>query len=145
MTLARRFRLVLFIVMTCLAGGSAAADLTPLRPSEQNGVQYMSGGIGLEEATAIAAAAPKYSTLLGFAAAGSGEHLSDVHVVIHQVKGRTVLDVVSNGPFLLVNLSPGRYWVVATYLGVKQIKSIRVPIKARIESRFYWVVAKIQA
>jgi len=145
MKFAHTFRLVFIATMTCLAGASAAADIEPLWPYEQNGVQYMSGGIGLDEAAAIAAAAPNYSTLLGFAATGSGEYLSDVHVIIRQAEGRLLLDVISNGPFLLVNLVPGRYQVVASYLGVEQVKRIRVPIKARVDTRFYWIVAAIRA
>lgn len=81
----------------------------------QNGVDYLSGGIGLDESQAIEAAAKDYSLMLTFATEKTGEYLAHVNVKIEGKSGETVLDVDADGPMLLVRLQPGQYKISATY------------------------------
>lgn len=43
------------------------------------------------------------------------QYISDVHVIIKDKLGNTVLDTTAEGPYLLVNLVPGNYSLNATY------------------------------
>ena len=67
------------------------------------------GGIGIAERES----APKEGTKLVFFAEG-GDFLSKVHVVIKDASGKEVVDAVSDGPWMILNLAPGSYSVHAS-------------------------------
>jgi hypothetical protein len=77
----------------------------------QGQVRYITGGIGHDEALAFRQAERHYPLGLEFAikAKPRNEYAADVAVVIRDAKGKTVLDTVSSGPFLLAKLPAGRY------------------------------------
>lgn len=113
----------LILVGTAIATSSAFAasahpDVTAKLPAEmvQGEVRYVSGGIGHKEALAFRSAEHRYSLGLEFAdkAKRRDEFTADVKVVIRDAKGKTVLDAVSYGPFLLARLPAGRYDIKAT-------------------------------
>lgn len=87
--------------------GPAWADRTP------EGVDFVSGGIGDEERSALREAMPRYSLWLTTAARGSGAYLAQVKVSIIDAQDRLWLRHAMQGPWLLVDLPPGRYRVEA--------------------------------
>ena len=97
---------------------------------QQGSIAYLTGGIGTDEAAAIKKAASRYSLSLEFArhAKPKGEFLADVDVAIKDDKDNDVLKVVSDGPFLLAKLPPGKYTVMAKANG--QIKTMKTTITA---------------
>ncbi len=108
---------------TALATSTAFAaaahqDATTKLPAEmvQGQVRYVTGGIGHDEALAFERAERRYPLGLEFAkkAKPHNEFTADVKVVIRDTKGKTVLDTVSSGPFLLAKLPAGRYDIKAT-------------------------------
>lgn len=62
------------------------------------------GGISLEERES----APLRGTRLEFFVS-SGAYLSDVHVIVTDADGGTVVDAVTNGPWLILDLPDGTY------------------------------------
>ena len=80
-------------------------------------MQYVSGGIGLDESEALKAAAKDYPLALTFAAqvGGKADYVADVTVAIHDGQGKPVLRATSEGPYMLVKLPAGDYKVSATY------------------------------
>lgn len=88
----------------------------------QNGITFVTGGIGKPEATAMKAAAKRYDLMLVFADRG-GHYLADVKVKIEDREGNTVLDIVSD-PILLANLPAGRYTVRADMGGKLLVKTV---------------------
>ncbi len=68
-----------------------------------------SGGIGLEEREQ----APDTGTRLEFFVR-SGSFLSDITVVIRNAAGNEIVNTVSTGPWLVLNLPNGQYDVRAT-------------------------------
>jgi hypothetical protein len=76
----------------------------------------MSGGIGKVEREAIEAQQANYKLKLVFTGQG-GMYLSRVSVVMTNKAGEEVLNTVAKGPYLLVDLAPGRYHVEATAEG----------------------------
>lgn len=115
--LARATALALGLLAATVA---VAADDAALPPSQNQGaVTYITGGVGGAEADAMKAAAPRYSLALSFATQLRGRevYLATVPVVIRNASGNTLLDVVTEGPYLLVNLAAGRYEVTASHRG----------------------------
>jgi hypothetical protein len=80
----------------------------------QNAVVW-SGGIGVDER----AAAPATGTKLVFTAK-QGNFLANVHVTIKDAHGKVVVDTVSPGPWLILDLPAGSYHVRAEVDGKVQ-------------------------
>ncbi|MGN6808677.1 MAG: carboxypeptidase regulatory-like domain-containing protein [Trinickia sp.] len=124
-----------FFVCVC-ASGTALAQSLP-QPASQNGVSYITGGVGEDEVQAFRAAAPNYNLRMTFASK-AGNYLSDVDVTIASGAGQPVLTVRTEGPFLYVRLPAGRYRIGAQRLHVSETKTIQVPAHGGAELRFYW-------
>lgn len=100
-------------------------------------VKYVSGGIGDDSAAQMAAVGREFNLKLLFAAK-DGHYLSDVAVSIADSANRKVLDVVSEGPFLFVQLPPGKCQVTATYAGAAQTRTTTIASSGRRELVFRW-------
>lgn len=141
-----RQRLSTLLSLLAIAGAAASfpahAQPTSALPQEQmqGSTAYLSGGIGLDESTAIKQAASKYPLELEFvrAALPRAEYLSDIKVTITDRTGKTVLDTISAGPFLLARLPKGPFTVVAQQGDVakRQVVNIRAHGHERI--MFVW-------
>ncbi|THD05694.1 hypothetical protein B1810_01245 [Panacagrimonas perspica] len=108
--------------------------------ANQGGVPYVSGGIGSDESAALKAQFPKYALALTFASVQNGHNvfLASVPVKILDASGATVLDVTTEGPYLLVDVPPGKYEVVATNGGKEQRASLQVTAGRTTERAFSW-------
>jgi hypothetical protein len=100
-----------------------AASLEPIdsagvqvQQQQQNGISYLAGGVGEDEAKAIQQATG-YNLHMTFAVGPQDEYTADVDVTIEQSPGQTVLTLRQTGPLLYVKLPPGKYTVVATRNG----------------------------
>jgi hypothetical protein len=100
-----------------------AASLDPIDNSgvqvqrqEQNGITYLSGGIGEDEAKAIQQTTG-YNLHMTFSVGVDNKYIPDVDVVIQKAPGQTVLTLSQAGPLVYVQLPPGKYTVVATRNG----------------------------
>ncbi|POA24585.1 MULTISPECIES: hypothetical protein [unclassified Pseudomonas] len=100
-----------------------AANLDPVdsagvqvQQQQQNGINYLSGGIGLDESKAIQQA-PGYNLHMTFAVGAQDQYTADVDVTIQKAPGQTVLTLTQTGPLVYVQLPPGKYTVVATRNG----------------------------
>jgi hypothetical protein len=102
------------------------APMTRLSRITENGVSYVCGGIGLDEAEDMKAAAREYDLMLIFSAR-DGSYLADVNVDIADAQDNSLLKVSCNGPIMLVDLSsPGSYRVRAEVGGATVSRNIRV-------------------
>ena len=83
----------------------------------QGQTQFISGGIGKDESEAILQAGKAWALMLELSqeTGSKAQYISDVHVLIKDKAGNTVLDTTTEGPYLLVNLAPGNYSLNATY------------------------------
>lgn len=75
----------------------------------QNDIVVWSGGIGSEEREA----APASGTKLVFFVE-TGNFLANVQVVVKDASGKELVNETSKGPWMILNLAPGRYSVRAT-------------------------------
>ncbi len=83
---------------------------------QQNGINYLSGGIGLDESKFIQQATG-YNLHMTFSTGTENKYVSDVDVVIQSAPGQSVLTLSQTGPLVYVQLPAGKYTVVATRNG----------------------------
>lgn len=103
---------IILLIFTFLNGFAVFAESTVVQPQAQGDITFVSGGVGLDEVDAMQALKPNYNLHLLFVLS-SGEYLSDIEVAIFDKKGNAYLQAQSLGPFMLVNLKPGSYYVKA--------------------------------
>ncbi|ARP87009.1 carboxypeptidase-like regulatory domain-containing protein [Bordetella genomosp. 9] len=116
----------------------AYADLPPVQT--QGNVQYVTGGVGLDESTAMKAAEKDYPLTLVFAQKQGDQNVytADVPVTITDNKGATVLQATTNGPYMLVKLPPGQYTIRSTYNGTEKVQRATVAPGSHARSVFEW-------
>lgn len=133
-------------VAALLCGTLASAAGLPAVQS-QNGVAYLTGGVGAGSAHAIQAEARHWPLTMEFAVKDKpvDSYLANVQVQVVDARQRVVLDTVSDGPFLLARLAPGRYEIKATFDG----KTLDHPLQLRAgqtaHQTFVWPHADIGA
>jgi len=77
-----------------------------------NGIEYMSGGIGSDEAELMRTVEARWPAVFEFAVKDGrkADFAADVTLTVRDAQGRMVLDHVrSGGPYLVVRLDPGKY------------------------------------
>lgn len=111
-----------FIVLSSvlLSTATIASNMAPV----------ISGGVGEESQQAIEQAEKTYNTKLVFTGVG-GIYLANVAVTIRDKSGEELVNGVSDGPFLLTDLKPGRYTVEAEADGFTQKRNIVVGSKLK--------------
>jgi len=109
----------------CAAQTAAAGTDTAATRTVQNGVAYITGGVGSDEAAALRSVAGQYSLRMTFLTQGS-QFLSDVDVEIVGPSGAAVLNTRTLGPFLYVLLPAGRYQIAAYAAGTRQTRVVLV-------------------
>lgn len=118
---------------------SARAQLPPVQTAQ--GVEYVTGGFGSDEAAAFKQAKARYALALTFAATdenGSTPYVADVQVDISDEQGKSVLALPAAGPYLLADLRPGAYTVRATYQGKTQTQRVKVAGPGSVDLRIAW-------
>jgi hypothetical protein len=105
--MAQLQRIVALLFCACLAGPALAitAGVTA------QGLRFVTGGITDDERDALGANSEPHSLRVVTVSRERGEYLADARVVIADANGRQMLDARLDGPFLQVELDPGRYTV----------------------------------
>lgn len=128
-------------VGTLMFGAAMAQDAEMLPPVQTSGeVEYLSGGVGKDEATAIKRASQQWPLALEFAVKNKQHayYTADVKVVVRDSKGNTVLETTADGPFLLAKLPAGRYAVEATLADKTLKKQVLVKNRQTAKALFLW-------
>lgn len=102
--------------LVSVSGPVVAAPVTMPSEQHQGSVGYVTGGIGEREARLFErqmSSHPLAIELLQHASKAE-EFTADAQVRIADIHGHTVLNAKAGGPFMLVDLPPGRYSVAAT-------------------------------
>lgn len=132
----------MFALVSIAAAVPAMGEPTNALPREQmqGAVAYLSGGIGLDESSAIKQAASQYPLELEFVrkATGRDEYVSDVKVTIKDHAGKTVLETVSGGPFLLARLPTGQFTVSAERGGEAKQRVVNIRPHGHERVMFEW-------
>ncbi len=102
------------------------------------GVRVATGGVGSEERETLERD-PGYN-LKVVAAMQGGQYLADVDVAILDAGGAPVVTARTNGPWLMAELPPGGYRLVADYRGASQSRDFTVARAGRQEVVLRWRV-----
>ena len=114
------------LLFTAAAAAQDLAD-AELQPQVENGITFVSGGIGASEQAAIGAMSAEYSLQLVFSAPG-GAYLSAVDVALLDGDGKSLLETATRGPMFLAKLPPGRYQWRAGASGYTTVeRAVEVP------------------
>lgn len=106
-----------------------------------NGIEYMSGGVGSEEAELMQSVEPRWPASFEFAVKDGKKQVFAVSVVvtIRELDGRPLLSqVTAGGPFMVARLEPGRYEVEATLAGQTLKQQVEVLAGQSIHTVFVW-------
>ncbi len=114
------------------------ADEYPLNPQTQGDVAFVSGGIGESERNAMKTIKGDYNLNLLFAAKGSGEFAADINVRITDAKSNTLVETVTDGPYLFARLKPGNYIVTAEKDGKVMRQKAKIGNRQATSLSFYW-------
>lgn len=124
-----------------LASGLYAQSRAELPQTQiQGGTEYISGGFGQDESTALKQAMNQWPLALTFASQvdGKAAYAGEVQVVIRNASDATVLNVASDGPYFLARLDPGSYRIFATYDNQTQSREITIGPSGTTRVMFTW-------
>jgi hypothetical protein len=104
----------------------AASSMPQLQAKTENGVSYLCGGVGQEEASYMKREARKHDVMLTFAAR-DGTYLADVKVAIADANGKSLLQTTCDGPMMLVDMPRnGTYKIRAEANGYELDRTVSV-------------------
>jgi hypothetical protein len=107
----------------------------------QDGWPYLAGGFGVEERQEIERERRDFRLRVTTAVRGSGAYVSGVRIRIADASWRCVFDQEVDGPWLLIDLPPGRYTVRASLDGKTAEQKTSLGARDRRELYFYFPVA----
>lgn len=109
--------------------GSGAIDAVLTVEQTENGISYITGGVGDEELAALNAQEKNYNARL-LLKATKGEFMGDVALRILDKKSNVLLSVEGVGPYFFTNLPAGSYTVEAkTSKGTS--KNVKIAISSK--------------
>lgn len=131
--------LVVGFVLILIGGMGAQSEriiYTFIQEGVVNGVDYATGGVGIEERAEMNQMVDDYNLKLSFAEL-TGHYLSGIVVTIKNSEGDIVFNKQSQGPWFLLKLPEGAYQVIASHDG--QTKRERVMVGQQCQTLlFHW-------
>ena len=106
------------------------AAVTP-EPARTTEISYVSGGVCSEEVNFMKGIAQHFPLEIVLVQQVDGKeiYIADVNISLHNAQQEEVLYVVTDGPFLFVNLPDGKYTITATYHDIQQTKQVNITKK----------------
>ena len=131
--------IVLSAVMMHVPAHAQAEGAMPA-VQKSGAVEYLSGGVGLDESTAIKSASGQWPLSLVFSVQvdGRAQFASDVKLQIQDAKGALALDVTATGPYLRARLAPGSYTLRATLDGKTLERKVQVKAGSSAKVELVW-------
>lgn len=102
-----KLSIIVAVGVALAAGLAQAAD-----PAEGNGIQSISGGVGLDSREELLSSRGNYNLWVVLTLA-DGEYLGGAEITIRDHSGKTVLETKAEGPWLFAKLPAGHYTVNA--------------------------------
>ena len=121
-----------------LVGSFSQAQIPPTQYSQK--IAYITGGVGQEETIAILAEAKQWPLLLELSqlADGRGVWIFGANVKISNTQKQVIFDAQADGPYMLVNLDSGDYFIAATYEGTEQKRVISIKTGSPLKTSIFW-------
>ncbi len=101
---------------------------------------YITGGVGDEETAAILSEAKQWPLMLQLSQieSGRGIWIFGAKIKIVNSKQKIIFDAQANGPYMLVNIDPGEYVLLANYQGVEQKRALMVRAGQAQKMTIFW-------
>jgi hypothetical protein len=129
------------LLVTSFAFAAAMGGLCAQAAEEEivtiGAVKLMSGGVGEESETRVLARSGEFNLKLLFATR-TGHYLAGIPVTIADAGGKVIAETVSEGPWLLATLAPGKYVITAANDEIKVTRSTTIPASGRREIFYRW-------
>ncbi len=121
-----QFLIIILIICTSLFWTNAVAQLPPVQTN--NGIDFISGGIGSDESQALRTEAKWWPVAIEFSqhTPDGDVWISDIRVKIFDANHRSIFEAIGDGPILLLKLQPGSYEVAAQHQSVIRTKPILI-------------------
>lgn len=105
-----------------------------------NGVAYISGGVGEDEALAMVVESKQWPLMLELSQLenGRGVWIFGAQIKITNDQKKVIFDAISEGPYILINLEPGTYSIEAAYQGVVQKQSVALKVGQNQKLSIFW-------
>ena len=118
------------LVLIVLVNFVSHAETSFIKKDKINGIRYMSGGLGIEERTILKDMTKDFSTKIVFAMT-KGNYISQVELIIKKINGKKIIEIVSDGPWVPVDLPEGAYEIVATHENKKKSQKVVIGKKSK--------------
>ena len=104
------------------------------------GISYITGGVGEGETVAILAEAKQWPLLLEMSQIenGRGVWIFGANIKILNANKKAIFDAQAEGPYMLINLTPGDYGIEATYEGVMQKRALSIKTDSSQKISLFW-------
>lgn len=104
-----------FVAVMLLGAAMAAPSFAQVMPAPetQNGITFVTGGVGRDRVEAFRQAAPDFNLRATFSAQG-GAFLAKVGVELRDAQGKPLVKTTTQGPFFFAKVPPGTYTLVAS-------------------------------
>lgn len=119
------FMLMAGMMMTDLSAGAFTSNPAPDPEMTEQGIRYLSGGIGITERQKMEAQAEGYNLKISFARA-DGHYTAGSAVHITDAANDTVTYINDAGPWLYVDLPRGSYHLHVDHQGMERMKRVRL-------------------
>lgn len=113
--------------------------------TSEAGVRFVTGGIGRRETAFMQSEFGNYSFMLTNTSTSDGRkaHVADVHVQIKNAAGEDVVHTKTQGPWLLAQLSPGKYTMVTHFENNSKEQSFVVGRRGQQKIDIHWPEADL--
>lgn len=129
--------LALFPVVGLAAGEPIDMSVVQLVPHEQNGITYLTGGIGEDESRAIQQT-KGYNLHMTFSKGADNKYIADADVVIQTAQGQSVLSLSQVGPMVYVKLPADKYVIVGSRGGQEKRQTVAIDGASASSVIFHW-------
>ena len=125
---------ILFLIVS----GFAFAQIPDTQHSE--GIAYISGGVGDGESEAILAEAKQWPVLLELSQLenGRGVWIFGAQIKLVNKQQKVIFNAQADGPYMLINITPGDYQILASYQGVEQKRALTVKAGTSQKLNIFW-------
>lgn len=136
----RSWRPIAAVAMLGAISTAHALTNPPIRMAQ--GIEYMCGGRGSEEAAFMQTVSPRWAATLEFGisrSAPGARFPSEVQVVVRErYSGREVMQASTGAPYMLARLDPGAYEVEASMGGITLTQPLVVFNGVGARATFIW-------
>jgi len=108
-----KMRTLVPLALLCAALAPQAFGQALPPPETQNGITFVTGGVGRDRAEAMRHAAPDFNLRATFTGPG-GAFLAKVKVELKDAQGMKLVTTTTQGPFFFAKVPPGTYDLTAS-------------------------------